>query len=293
MSGGVFQTDRDIFSHPIWKRTVDFRMFFLIYGKAVFSKDGYRVTDDLILQRGQWLRSTRKLQEDLEFIENRQIKRYSTSVINNCIKRLVELHMVCTKTHELGTVFTVVNYEQYQGFSVSKNDNLEHNLEHSENTVRTVSEQYQNNNKNVKKDKNEKNDKKKDIIPKIEFAEFVYLTQSEYDKLIEKHGIDRVNRMIEILDNYKGQSEKNKKKYTSDYRAILSWVVNRVIEDESKLTLIKGGGNGGKYGSTYAGPSEASRKAASQGSERFIGTPGESVSDEELARFQEEVRNFQ
>ncbi|MOA58925.1 hypothetical protein D3C78_1834290 [compost metagenome] len=36
----------------------------------------------------------------------------------------------------------------------------------------------------------------------------------------------------------------------------------------------KGGGNGGKYGTSHAGPSEASRKAASRGSERFIGSPG-------------------
>ncbi|OMD08371.1 DUF4373 domain-containing protein [Paenibacillus odorifer] len=112
---------------------------------------------------------------------------------------------------------------------------------------------------------------KKDIIPKINFAEFVSLTQEEHNKLTETHGEDKVKRMIETLDNYKGASGK---KYTSDYRAILNWVVKRVEEDDSKLTLIKGGGNGGKYQTSYAGVSETSRKAASRGAENFIGSPG-------------------
>jgi hypothetical protein len=69
---------------------------------------------------------------------------------------------------------------------------------------------------------------KKDIIPKINFAEFVSMTQEEYDKLLEAHGQDKLNRIIETLDNYKGA---NNKKYASDYRAILNWVVKRVEED--------------------------------------------------------------
>ena len=36
--------------------------------------------------------------------------------------------------------------------------------------------------------------------------------------------------MIEILDNYKGQ---NGKKYKSDYRAILNWVVKRYEEENT------------------------------------------------------------
>lgn len=112
---------------------------------------------------------------------------------------------------------------------------------------------------------------KKDIIPKLNFAEFVSMTQEEYDKLLEAHGQDKLNRIIETLDNYKGSTGK---KYTSDYRAILNWVVTRVEEDERKLTLVRGGGNGGKYQTGYAGLSEASRKNASRGAESFIGSPG-------------------
>lgn len=151
---GAFQSSRELFSNPIWKNIVDFRLFFLIYGNAVFKE--HRVSDDLTLNRGEWLRSTRKLQDDLEYIENRQLKKYSTSVINRCIKRLVDSQRVCTRMHELGTVFTVVNYEQYQDFDNYKKPNLERNLEQSGNSSGTVGEQSGNNNKKDKKEKKEK-----------------------------------------------------------------------------------------------------------------------------------------
>lgn len=157
---GDFQTSRELFDHPIWKNIVEFRLFFLIYGKAIFSEDGYWAASDLKLERGQWLRSTRKIQEDLSYIENRQIKTYSTSVINRCIKKLEREQRICTKTHELGTVFTVLNYDVYQGFGRFNNNNLEHNLEQHQNSVGTVEEQYQNNNKKEKKEEERKEDKK-------------------------------------------------------------------------------------------------------------------------------------
>lgn len=79
------------------------------------------------------------------------------------------------------------------------------------------------NNKNIKKQKNS-------------YAEFVTLTSDEYSKLVEEFGENATKRMIEILDNYKGSSGK---KYSSDYRAILNWVVGRYNEESQK--------NGNKY----------------------------------------------
>ncbi|URN94520.1 MAG: hypothetical protein NAG76_22330 [Candidatus Pristimantibacillus lignocellulolyticus] len=142
MAGGAFQTSRELFNNPIWQNIVEFRLFFLIYGNAIFSEEGHRVDDTLTLHRGQWLRSTRKIQEDLQFIDNRQVKTYSTATINRTIQRLVKLQRVCTKTHELGTVFTVLNYEQYQGFGHYKKDELGTQLG-------TETKQRRNNNKNV------------------------------------------------------------------------------------------------------------------------------------------------
>ena len=64
---------------------------------------------------------------------------------------------------------------------------------------------------------------------KINYAEFVSLTEEEHQKLIDKHGEQKTKRMIEVLDNYKGA---NGKKYKSDYRAILSWVIDRVEKEK-------------------------------------------------------------
>ena len=85
-------------------------------------------------------------------------------------------------------------------------------------------------------------DKKSNPTPeKVIFADFVSMTNDEYSSLVAKLGEPRAKRCIEILDNYKGA---NGKKYASDYRAILNWVVARLEEDEQKgggANAIKGG----------------------------------------------------
>lgn len=72
---------------------------------------------------------------------------------------------------------------------------------------------------------------KADKARKYSYAEFVTLTRDEYAKLCEQHGEQPAKRMIEILDNYKGSKGK---RYKSDYRAILMWVVDKYNEEIMK-----------------------------------------------------------
>jgi hypothetical protein len=72
---------------------------------------------------------------------------------------------------------------------------------------------------------------KKDIY--IQYAEFVKMKESEYNTLVELHGRPLVAKMIQVLDNYKGA---NGKKYKSDYRAILNWVVDKVKGAKNERT---------------------------------------------------------
>lgn len=227
---GAFQTSRDIFSSPIWKNIVDFRMFFLIYGNAVFAEEGFRLSEDLTLQRGQWCRSTRKLQEDLVYIENRQIKKYSTSVINRCIKRLVDMQMICTKTHELGTVFTVVNYAKYQGFESYRTANLEHNLEHSGNSGGTLGEQSGNNNKNVNKAKKVN---KVEELKEFDDMPHVRITKTEFEKLIALIGSeDKVMTKLYSFAEWILKQPKKKQETASAYLSITKW--HRLDKEKEK-----------------------------------------------------------
>lgn len=67
-------------------------------------------------------------------------------------------------------------------------------------------------------------EKKQNKNIKMRFAADVFLTEEEFQKLVDIHGEPAAREMIEILDNYKGSSGKQ---YKSDYRAILNWVVER------------------------------------------------------------------
>ena len=64
------------------------------------------------------------------------------------------------------------------------------------------------------------------------FAEFVRLTPQEHEELVRRFGEADTARLIEILDNYKGSTGR---KYKSDYRAILSWCVDRLREEKRPL----------------------------------------------------------
>ena len=82
---------------------------------------------------------------------------------------------------------------------------------------------------------------KKTAPQKQKYAEFVTMTEEEYNKLVEKYGEDVAKRAIEMLDNYKGSKGK---KYASDYRAILNWAAEKAQQELR-------GGQRGSYQQDY------------------------------------------
>lgn len=91
--------------------------------------------------------------------------------------------------------------------------------------------------KEVYKEPVKKTKIKKDVPVKINYAEFVKMTEIEYNKLITEHGEIKTKKMIDTLDNYKGS---NNKTYANDYRAILSWVTEKINNSNFK-TVSKTG----------------------------------------------------
>ncbi|WP_079708112.1 DnaD domain-containing protein [Paraliobacillus ryukyuensis] len=144
---GAFQISREIFKSDVWSDVVKFRIFFYILGNAVFNKDGIDHAG-MKIERGQYLRSLRQLQDDLSYREGRgnSVKKYPLTTIQRKIKSLEKDQRITTKSTEYGTLFTVVNYALYQDLDNYKNGSVEQRR----NSDGTATEQQWNNNKNVK-----------------------------------------------------------------------------------------------------------------------------------------------
>lgn len=71
---------------------------------------------------------------------------------------------------------------------------------------------------------------------KVQFAEYVSMTNAEHEKLVSTYGAADTARMVEKLDNYKGSTGKH---YKSDYRTILSWVADEVLKSKQGATAAK------------------------------------------------------
>ena len=153
-----FKIYRQIFESDIWLNPMELRLFIYLIGKARHSKKPntkYK-NKGIVIRRGQYLRSYRKLQEDLEYMENNAVKQYSLSKIKRTIDNLEKEDRIKTEKTQLGTLFTVVNYCRYQG---SRNKKQEHETqsERNRNADGTESEQGWNNTNNDKNVKNDKN----------------------------------------------------------------------------------------------------------------------------------------
>ncbi|MCF7740964.1 MAG: hypothetical protein K9N00_04135 [Candidatus Marinimicrobia bacterium] len=122
MSNGYFKIDRKIFESDIWLKTMDLRLFIYLIGQTRWNKEPntkYK-SKGIIIKRGQFLRSYRNLQNDLEYIDNNRIEKYSVMKIKRAVDRLKKQDRIKTETTPLGTLFTVVNYLKYQ--NIKEND---------------------------------------------------------------------------------------------------------------------------------------------------------------------------
>lgn len=72
---------------------------------------------------------------------------------------------------------------------------------------------------------------KKQKPQKVAYAEAVTMTEAEFFELVSKYGESEARGMVELLNNHKLA---NGKKYVSDYRAILTWVVDAYYRKNGK-----------------------------------------------------------
>jgi len=83
--------------------------------------------------------------------------------------------------------------------------------------------------------KKPRKESKESTEEKKKYADYVSMTESNYNALVSKYGTMFADECISILDNYKGSKGKA---YKDDYRAILSWVVDKCKEKNPNLLRI-------------------------------------------------------
>ena len=173
---------------------------------------------------GQHLTSIRGIAKGVGWWEGLKQKEPNPKTVKKILDFMVVNQMIkinSGKGNRQYTLVTIENWDTYQEKNVEGNSKV---------TVRTTAKQQS---ADINKNDKEclKNDKKKNI-----YAEFVQMTEIEYQKLVDQYGELNTKRMIQSLDNYKGA---NGKKYKSDYRAILNWVVDKVIQKSKEVKVVE------------------------------------------------------
>lgn len=134
---GWIKLHRKITEHEIWADVTTFRLFMLLLLKSTHQDYDYR---GMKLKPGQFIRSYSKLAQDLSYREGRGYKQVSKSTISKAVKKLIANEMITVQETEVGTMFTVLNYQYYQGFEEVEEKKCERSTERTESKVRTDSE---------------------------------------------------------------------------------------------------------------------------------------------------------
>lgn len=238
---------RQIMDHWIYKDAEYFKAWMEMLLRARYLKDpGNEMVDGelITVHYGQFIFGRTKWSERLKVGEQR---------LRTLLKKLQNEGMVTlVSTHRKCTLYQICNYENYQNSIfkdestselLTKNNDAFFNHEtnqqetqlyqgvieldnHETNQHLTSSQPSPNQQLTTKEEsKKEKKVKKKEVINKNTYAEFVTMTEDEYQKLVQRHGEHFTSLCIEKLDNHKGATGQ---RYASDYRAILKWVVDAV-----------------------------------------------------------------
>lgn len=111
---GGFVTSRGVFRSELWRYLVEFRLYFLIHGKAIWKHEGVTYKG-VHIQRGQFLRSLRELQTDLAYIDNRKLLEYPMTRLRQAIARLKKWKYIRYRNlpGNKGTLFVDLHYDEH------------------------------------------------------------------------------------------------------------------------------------------------------------------------------------
>jgi hypothetical protein len=153
MSGWVKLT-KQFTNDELWYNVTAFRLYVWILLKAAY-EDGI-VLNGMKLKKGQYVRAFSQLGEDLMYIEGRSKKALAKSTVKRAVDKLVKKRLLLAEETPLGTLFTVVNSDDFKCLDGTGNffcpPFRETDMEHTQNNNKTELEQYKRNQecKNIK-----------------------------------------------------------------------------------------------------------------------------------------------
>lgn len=235
---GFIAIDRDIENHWIYKDAEYFKVWFEILLRTRFSQEPEKILvggQFINVEYGQFVYGRVSWSERLGISEQRLrtlFKRLQDDDMIEVVQRLPKL-----------TIYSVKNYSKYnqqpnQQTNQQKDQErqgISDDANHQTNSISTANQPATNhqptsnqphNNKEIKKQRNK--------VIKNNYAEFVTLTDLEYEKLVAEHGEQAVKEMIEILNSYKAASGR---KYKSDYHTMTGrgWVLEKYRKESLKV----------------------------------------------------------
>jgi hypothetical protein len=111
MAGWVKLT-KQFTNDELWFNVTAFRLYVWILMKASYA-DGI-VLNGMKLKKGQYIRAYSQLSEDLMYIEGRSKKALAKSTVKRAVDKLVKKGMLMAEETPLGTLFTVVNSDDFR-----------------------------------------------------------------------------------------------------------------------------------------------------------------------------------
>jgi hypothetical protein len=228
---GYIKVYRKVMNNPIWQDPDLFRLWMYCLMKASHKERKVLVDkQEVSLIPGQFVTGRFSLHQEFNHgIPPR--KQSKDTTLWSWLKKLEQMGNLDIKSYNKYSVVSIVNWNEYQATLTTESQQIDNELtseqQQNDSKMTTESQQIDTNNNdknvnNVKKGKNVKN------VKKNKYADSVTLTPDEYQKLVDENGEYLTQRMIEVLDNYKGSSGKT---YKSDYKAILSWVKDKVHKE--------------------------------------------------------------
>ena len=196
-SKGFIKLYRSVLEWEWFNDANTFRLFMYCLLKANYTDTTWRGIE---IKRGSFISSYNKLSAYTGL---------TTQQVRTSLNKLIITGEVTHKSHSKYSVIEVNNYEQYQDANTVNNK--------KSNSQKTKKEQ--DNNKEVTTDKELKKEKKKEV--KKRYLNNVYITVTEYQKLIDTYGERMTKEFIARLDEYISMKTVS---YKSHYTVIQNWI---------------------------------------------------------------------